>query len=63
MTPSEMERRLHALEGVVRVRHPDPAPPPSEFEIWAAALSDDELRRCEMVCRAMADDPGVMIMR
>ena len=59
MTPREADRRrLHALEGKARVRHPDPAPPPSELEVWAATVSCEVLERCERMCRVMADDPG-----
>ena len=57
MTPREAERRLHLLEGTMRARYPDPAPPASELERWAATLSDDALVRVEQLCRTMADDP------
>ncbi len=52
MTPRETERRMHTLEGAVRVRHPDPAPPATELERWAATLSVDALVRVERLFRA-----------
>ena len=59
MTPREADRRrLHALEGTVISRYPDPHPPPSELERWAASVSCEVLARCERMCRAFADDAG-----
>ena len=57
MTPREAERRLSVLEGTVLARYPDPDPPATELERWAATLSDDVLMRIERLFRAMADDP------
>ena len=57
MTPREAGRRLRLLEGTVLTCYPDPDPPASELECWAATLSDDALMRVERLIRDWADDP------
>jgi hypothetical protein len=56
MTPSEAERRLRLLEDTALARHPEPDPPATDLDRWAASLSTNALMRVEQLFRTMAAD-------